>query len=74
MKKKFTEQKNKDEILEQIYVSAYDLEVLIPGMAYEKRLDLIKEIRAEMQDKNLFVPQGRTLLASTKILKKKCGI
>ena len=34
----------------------------------------IKEIRKEMEERNIYVPQGRELLASTKILKKKCGI
>ena len=65
---------DKNEILEQIYVSADDLEILMPGMVYSQRLALIKEIRKEMEERNIYVPQGRELLASTKILKKKCGI
>lgn len=65
---------DKNEILEQIYVSADDLEILMPGMAYNQRLALIKDIRVEMEQKNIYVPQGRVLLASTKLLKKKCGI
>lgn len=69
-----TVKKNSSEILEQVYVSADDLEILMPSASYKQRLALIKEIRNEMQEKNLFVPAGRTLLASTKILKKKCGI
>lgn len=66
--------KNSEEILEQIYVSADDLQILMPGASYNQRLNLIKEIRNEMQEKNLYVPKGKILLASTKILKKKCGI
>ena len=66
--------KNSEEILEQIYVSADDLQILMPGASYNQRLNLIKEIRNEMQEKNLYVPSGKILLASTKILKKKCGI
>lgn len=66
--------KNSEEILEQIYVSADDLQILMPGASYNQRLNLIKEIRNEMQEKNLYVPNGKILLASTKILKKKCGI
>lgn len=66
--------KNSEEILEQIYVSADDLQILMPGASYNQRLNLIKEIRTEMQEKNLYVPSGKILLASTKILKKKCGI
>ena len=66
--------KNSEEILEQIYVSADDLQILMPGASYNQRLNLIKEIRSEMQEKNLYVPSGKILLASTKILKKKCGI
>ncbi|MDD7103024.1 MAG: hypothetical protein SOZ06_03770 [Candidatus Faecenecus gallistercoris] len=69
-----TVKKNSSEILEQVYVSADDLEILMPSASYKQRLALIKEIRNEMQEKKLFVPDGRTLLASTKILKKKCGI
>ena len=66
--------KNSEEILEQIYVSADDLQILMPGASYNQRLNLIKEIRNEMQEKNLYVPSGKILLASTKILKKKCGV
>lgn len=66
--------KNSEEILEQIYVSADDLQILMPSASYNQRLNLIKEIRNEMQEKNLYVPNGKILLASTKILKKKCGI
>lgn len=66
--------KDRNEILEQVYVSADDLEVLMPGVSYGQRLTLIKEIRNEMKQKNLYLPQGRTLVASTRLLKKKCGI
>ncbi len=69
-----TVKKNSSEILDQVYVSADDLEILMPSASYKQRLTLIKEIRDEMKERNLFVPGGKTLLASTKILKKKCGI
>lgn len=69
-----TIKRNSSEILEQVYVSADDLEILMPSASYKQRLTLIKEIRDEMKERNLFVPGGKTLLASTKILKKKCGI
>ena len=58
--------KDRNEILDQVYVSAEDLEILMPGLSYGQRLKLIKEIRNEMKQKNLYLPQGRTLVASTK--------
>ena len=65
--------KTKEEILEQLYLSAYDLQAIIPTMSYSTALECIKSIREEMKEKNLFVPPGQTKLALTKIIRKKFG-
>ncbi len=65
--------KTKEEVLNQLYVSAYDLQVIFPTMGYESALDYIKQIRKKMENKNLFVPQGKTKLALLSIIKKDCG-
>lgn len=66
-------QKNKEEILEQLYLSAYDLQELIPGMTYATAIKYIKLAQDEMREKNLLVPEGQTKLALTKIIRKRFG-
>lgn len=65
--------KTKEEILEQLYLSAYDLQILIPTMTYATALKYIKVARDEMKKKNLLVPEGQTKLALTKIIRKQFG-
>ena len=65
--------KTKEEILEQLYLSAYDLQILIPTMTYATAIKYIKSAREEMKEKNLLVPEGQTKLALTKIIRKKFG-
>lgn len=65
--------KTKEEILEQLYLSAYDLQALIPTMTYATALDYIKKAREEMTEKNIFVPNGKTKIALTKIIRKQFG-
>lgn len=65
--------KTKDEILDQLYISAHDLQKLIPGITYANALAYIKSIQGEMKKKNLFVPNGQTKLALTKLVRKKFG-
>ena len=66
--------KTKDEILNQLYISAQDLKILIPTMGIQNCVNVIKEIREEMKIKKLFVPQSKPLLAQTKLVRKKFGI
>ncbi len=66
--------KTKEEILNQIYVSAKDLRVLIQGLGINKSVEYIKEIQKEMKEKNYFVPQTKEYLALTKLVRKKFGI
>lgn len=66
--------KTKEEILNQSYITAQDLKLLIPELGINKCVDYIKQIRVEMENKGYFVPRGRQLLALTKLVRKKFGI
>ena len=57
---------DKNEILEQIYVSADDLEILMPGMVYSQRLALIKEIRKEMEERKIYPESFQEALLDAK--------
>lgn len=65
--------KTKEEILDQLYLSADDLNVLIPEITYATALKYIKEIREEMEEKGYYLPHGKTKIALTKIIRKKFG-
>ena len=43
--KKSDRQKLKEEVLEQTYLSAYDLQILIPTISYRNALNYIKEMQ-----------------------------
>lgn len=66
--------KTSKEILEQEYLTAYDLQVIIPKIGYHKALDIIKEIREEMEKEKYFVPKQKTKVALTWMVKKKLGL
>lgn len=66
--------KTAKEVLEQQYVSAYDIQVIIPTMSYANALDYIKRIRSKMEEAGYFIPKGRTLIALTYLVKKDLGI
>lgn len=66
--------KTKDEILDQLYISAQDLKILIPKLGINKCREFIDEIQQEMKDKNYYVPDGKPKLALTKLAKKKFGL
>lgn len=66
--------KTSQEILEQQYITAADMQQLIPNLSYPRALKYIEELRFEMKQKGYFVPEGRTKVALTKIFKKKFGI
>lgn len=65
--------KTKEEILEQLYVTAEDLMVLIPGLKKYKAIVYISELIEEMKKQNMFVPTTKQRLVSTKLAKKKFG-
>lgn len=66
-------QKTADEILKQKYITAKDLQIIIPKLGYNKSLEYINDLREEMKDKNYFVPEGKTKVALTKLAKEKFG-
>lgn len=66
--------KTQKEVLEQQYISAYDLRIIIPTMSYQKALDYIKKIRSRMEDANYWLPEGKTKVALTWMIKKDLGI
>jgi hypothetical protein len=66
--------KTNEEILNQQYITAKDIQQIIPKLGYAKALEYIDDLREEMKMKNYFVPEGRTKVALTKLFKKKFGI
>lgn len=65
--------KTKEEILNQMYMSAKDLKAMMPEIGIDSCRQYIAEARKEMEEKEYVVPQGKTKLALTKILKKRFG-
>lgn len=63
-----------NELLDQYYLSAKDLTVIIPNLKIEKARVYISEIRKEMEEKGFFVPKSRPYMALTKLVKKKFGL
>ena len=66
--------KNINQILEQQYLTAHDLMQIIPKISYVRALSYIDNARQEMEEKGYFVPEGRTKVALTKIIKKRFGL
>ena len=73
MEKEKSPSKTQKEILDQLYLTAYDLKQLIPNMSYNRALTYIKDTRKEMKEKKYFVPEGKTQVALTKLIRKKFG-
>ena len=66
--------KTNEEILNQQYISAYDMRQIIPKLSYARALSYIEDLRKEMETKGYFVPGGKTKVALTKLFKKKFGL
>lgn len=66
--------KTKEEILNQIYISPQDIKMLVPSMGIDLCRKYIDLARAEMKEKNYFVPDSKPKLALTKVVKKIMGI
>ena len=62
--------KTNEEILKQQYITAKDMQQIIPSLNYLRALKYIDELRIEMKNKGYFVPEGRTKVALTKLFKK----
>lgn len=66
--------KTPEEILNQQYVTARDIQKVIPKLGYIRALSYVDDLREEMKNKGYFVPNGKTKVALTKLFKKKFGI
>lgn len=66
--------KTNEEILKQQYITARDIQRIIPNLGYVTALRYIEELQKEMKEKGYFVPNGKTKVALTKLFKKKFGI
>ena len=66
--------KNREEILNQDYLTANDLKELVPTLGKEYCLQIIDLVRAEMEKKGYFVPKTKPRIALTKMVKKKLGL
>ena len=65
--------KTKEEILQQNYISANDLRILIPSLGLNKSVSYIRMLQEEMKEKGYFIPQTKKILALTKLARKKFG-
>ena len=65
---------NANELLEQYYLSASELKILIPGLNIKKARAYITELQEEMKQKNIFIPETKPKVALTKLVKKKFGL
>ena len=65
--------KTREEILQQDYMSAKDLKILIPSLGINKCVQYIKDVQIEMMNKNYFIPETKEYLALTKLVRKKFG-
>jgi len=55
-------------------MSAKDIQDLIPGIGYKEALRIIKEIRERMKKNNYLVPEGKTKVALTWMIRKELGL
>lgn len=66
--------KTKEEILNQLYVSAQDIKILMPSVSINVCRQYVDLIREEMKQDGLFIPGTKPRLALTKLVKKRLGI
>lgn len=64
----------KEKILNKVYLDATDLQKLMYPMSRSTAVKHINEIQQEMRDKGLYIPNTKTHLALTKLIRKKFGI
>ena len=55
------------------YISAKELQELT-GISYQSALEIIKEVRKEMEKKNYLIPKGKTKIAIKNLVLKRLGI
>ena len=56
------------------YMTAKDIQELIPGIGYNAALKIINEIRKKMEELNYYVPKGKTKVALTWMIRKELGL
>ena len=56
------------------YMSAKDLQKIIPNLTYNRALKIIEEARKIMKEKNYLIPITKEKLALTKIVNEMLGI
>lgn len=66
--------KTRAQILNQDYLSAQDLKMLIPNLGEGRCRDIIKATIEDMKQDGCYIPNGRTYIALTRYIKKKLGI
>lgn len=66
--------KTQEEVLNQLYVTAKDLKILMPTVSLDKCSKYIEMIQAEMKEKKFFIPETKPRLALTKLVRKRFGI
>ncbi len=66
--------KNKEDVLNQVYMTAKDLKIIMPTVGIERCRKYIEEIQEEMKLKGFYIPECRNKLALTKLIKKRFGI
>lgn len=55
------------------YISAKELQ-LETGINYQSALEIIKEVRKEMEAKGYLIPKGKELIAIKNLVYKRLGI
>ena len=73
MEKEYLTLEEKEKILNQPYLSAKDLIKIMQTMSLTTARKHIKEIQQEMLDKGYYLPNSRTKLALTKLVRKRFG-
>lgn len=65
--------KTKEEVLSQEYLSASDMQIIIPTWSYQTALKYINDTRKKMEGK-YYIPPGKTKLALKWMIVKDLGI
>ena len=58
----------------KVYISAKDLQDLIPNLTYDNAIKIINQAREIMKEKNYLIPITRPKVALTKIVYEILGI
>lgn len=64
----------KEEILNSVYLNANDLKTLIPNIGIHQCRQIIKEVAEQERNKGVYIPNGKSIIAPTKAVKKRLGI